>query len=31
MVEVLRQWKRPEHLQTAIERVTQLLERHTPR
>jgi pimeloyl-ACP methyl ester carboxylesterase len=30
-VEVLRQWKGPEHLQTAIECVTQFLERHTPR
>jgi hypothetical protein len=30
-VEGLRQWKGPEHLQTAIERVTAFLERHTPR
>src|SRR5271157_3320413 len=29
--EVLRQWKGPEHLQTAIDRVTQFLDRHTPR
>jgi pimeloyl-ACP methyl ester carboxylesterase len=29
-VEVLRQWKGPEHLQTAIDRVGQFLERHTP-
>jgi pimeloyl-ACP methyl ester carboxylesterase len=28
--EVLRQWRGPEHLQTAIERVTQFLARHTP-
>jgi len=28
--EVLRQWKGPDHLQTAIDRVTQFLERHTP-
>jgi pimeloyl-ACP methyl ester carboxylesterase len=30
-VEALRQWKGPEHLQTAIERVSAFLERHTPR
>jgi pimeloyl-ACP methyl ester carboxylesterase len=30
-VEVLRRWKGPEHLQTAIDRVTQFLDRHTPR
>ena len=30
-VEVLRQWKGPEHLQTAIDRVAQFLDRHTPR
>jgi hypothetical protein len=30
-VEVLRQWKGPAHLQTAIDRVTQFLDRHTPR
>lgn len=30
-VEALRQWKGPEHLQTAIERVTAFLGRHTPR
>jgi pimeloyl-ACP methyl ester carboxylesterase len=29
-VEVLRQWKGPQHLQAAIERVTQFLDRHTP-
>jgi pimeloyl-ACP methyl ester carboxylesterase len=29
-VEVLRQWKGPDHLQTAIDRVTQFLDRHTP-
>jgi hypothetical protein len=29
-VEALRQWKGPEHLHTAIERVTAFLERHTP-
>lgn len=29
-VETLRYWKGPEHLQTAIERVSTLLERHTP-
>jgi hypothetical protein len=29
-VEVLRQWKGPEHLPAAIERVTQFLDRHTP-
>ncbi len=29
-VEVLWQWKGPEHLQTAIDRVTQFLDRHTP-
>ena len=28
--EVLRQWKGPDRLQTAIDRVTQFLERHTP-
>jgi pimeloyl-ACP methyl ester carboxylesterase len=28
--EVLRQWKGPDHLQTAIDRVTQFLRRHTP-
>ena len=30
-VEALRQWKGPEHLQTAIERVSAFLDRHTPR
>ena len=30
-VEVLRQWKGPEHLQAEIDSVTQFLERHTPR
>jgi hypothetical protein len=30
-VEALRQWKGPEHLQAAIERVSAFLERHTPR
>ena len=30
-VEGLRRWKGPEHLQTAIERVTAFLGRHTPR
>jgi pimeloyl-ACP methyl ester carboxylesterase len=30
-VEVLRQWKGPDHLQTARARVTQFLDRHTPR
>jgi len=30
-VEALRQWKGPEYLETAIERVTTFLERHTPR
>jgi pimeloyl-ACP methyl ester carboxylesterase len=29
-VETLRYWKGPEHLQTAIERVSTFLERHTP-
>jgi pimeloyl-ACP methyl ester carboxylesterase len=29
-MEMLRQWKGPDHLQTAIERVTQFLEPHTP-
>jgi pimeloyl-ACP methyl ester carboxylesterase len=29
--EVLRQWKGPQHLLTAIDRVTQFLDRHTPR
>ena len=29
--EVLRQWKGPEHLHTAIDRVTQFLDRYTPR
>jgi hypothetical protein len=29
-VEVLRQWKGREHLPSAIERVTQFLERHAP-
>jgi len=28
--EALRQWKGPDHLQTAIERVSAFLERHTP-
>jgi hypothetical protein len=30
-VEALHQWKGPEHLQTAIERVSAFLDRHTPR
>jgi pimeloyl-ACP methyl ester carboxylesterase len=30
-VEVLREWKGLEHLQTAIDRVSQFLDRHTPR
>ena len=30
-VEALRQWKAPEHLQSAIERVSAFLDRHTPR
>ncbi len=30
-VEVLRQWKGPDHLQVAIDRVTQFLDRYTPR
>lgn len=30
-VEALRQWKGPEHLRAAIERVTAFLDRHTPR
>ena len=30
-VEALRQWKGPEHLQTAVDRVSEFLERHTPR
>jgi pimeloyl-ACP methyl ester carboxylesterase len=30
-VEALRQWKGPEHLQAAIERVSAFLDRHTPR
>jgi hypothetical protein len=29
--EALRQWKSPEYLQTAIERVSAFLDRHTPR
>ena len=29
--EVLPQWKGPDHLQTAIDRVTQFVDRHTPR
>jgi alpha/beta hydrolase fold len=29
--EALRRWKGPEHLQTAIERVTAFLDKHTPR
>jgi len=29
--EILRQWKGPEHLQAAIARVTEFLDRHTPR
>ena len=29
--EALRQWKGPEHLQTAIERVRVFLDKHTPR
>jgi len=29
--ETLRQWKGPEHLQTAIAHVAAFLERHTPR
>ena len=30
-VEALRQWKGPDHLPAAIERVSAFLERHTPR
>ena len=30
-VEVLRQWKGPEHLQAATDCVTQFLDRHTPK
>ena len=30
-VEVMRQWKGPEHMPAAIDRVTQFLDRHTPR
>jgi len=29
--EALREWKSPEHLQAAIDRVSEFLERHTPR